>query len=114
MTRSKDALTRGKTRKMLEECKLTRPTQDQIWLLHGILYRELMQFAGMRDTLRPARVRARKRSIECKSNYFNNRQAYDFEPDGFCGIAGWADDRNVQPFLRALHKWAEEVTGHVT
>ena len=26
----------------------------------------------------------------------------------FIGIAGWADDTNVQPFLRAFHKWVCE------
>lgn len=28
--------------------------------------------------------------------------------DGFIGIAGWADDTNVQPFLRAFYRWVCE------
>lgn len=40
--------------------------------------------------------------------YFQGREAISFNSDGFIGIAGWADDVNVQPFLRAFHKWVCE------
>lgn len=40
--------------------------------------------------------------------YFSGREAISFNEDGFIGIAGWADDTNVQPFLRAFHKWVCE------
>lgn len=40
--------------------------------------------------------------------YFQGREAISFNEDGFIGIAGWADDTNVQPFLRAFHKWVCE------
>lgn len=37
--------------------------------------------------------------------YFQGREAISFNEDGFIGIAGWADDTNVKPFLRAFGKW---------
>lgn len=40
--------------------------------------------------------------------YFQGREAISFNEGGFIGIAGWADDTNVQPFLRAFHKWVCE------
>ena len=47
--------------------------------------------------------------ISCKSYYFDSRQAVTFEPDGFIGFAGWADDTNVQPILQAFIAWVDEV-----
>lgn len=32
-----------------------------------------------------------------------------FKADGSLGIAEWADERDVQPFLRALDAWVDEV-----
>lgn len=37
--------------------------------------------------------------------YFRGREAISFNEDGLIGFAGWADDVNVQPFLRAFAKW---------
>lgn len=43
--------------------------------------------------------------------YWQGREAVSFNADGFIGIAGWADDQNVQPFLRALMRWLKEWMG---
>lgn len=43
--------------------------------------------------------------IRCHAYYFKDRQAVTFERNGFIGFAGWADDTNVQPILRAFIKW---------
>lgn len=45
--------------------------------------------------------------IKCSSSYFVSRQCLTFEEDGFIGFAGWADDKNIQPILRAFKKWIE-------
>jgi len=47
-------------------------------------------------------------ALRCKSHYFENREAVTFNPDGFIGFAGWADDTNVQPILKAFAKWVSE------
>lgn len=43
--------------------------------------------------------------------YFDGREAISFNPDDFIGFAGWADGRNVQPFLRAFRRWVTEWMG---
>jgi len=47
--------------------------------------------------------------IRCQAYYFTQRQAVTFEPDGFIGFAGWADDDNVQPILKAFVQWVDEM-----
>lgn len=39
--------------------------------------------------------------------YFKEREAISFNDDGFIGIAGWADSKNVRPFLVAFGQWVE-------
>lgn len=46
--------------------------------------------------------------IRVDSDHFKGREAISFNPDGFIGFAGWADDGNVQPFLRAFVLWVVE------
>ena len=41
-------------------------------------------------------------------DYFKGREAISFNSDGFIGFAGWSDDKNVQPFLRAFVLWVVE------
>lgn len=94
------------------------PTTDQVVMLHGHIARQLIDFDGMHDkdgvgTYRVGRLKEKQKDIRVKAYYFKDRQGVTFEDDGFVGIAGWADDTNVQPILRALIAWAEEVTGHV-
>lgn len=48
-------------------------------------------------------------SYRCKSCYFDNREAVTFNPDGFIGFAGWADDRNIIPFINAFTSWVAEI-----
>lgn len=46
--------------------------------------------------------------LRCRSDYFEGRQAVTFKEGGFVGFAGWADEVNVQPVLRAFVAWARE------
>lgn len=51
-------------------------------------------------------------SIQCcflymNSHYFTQREAISFNRDGFIGFAGWADQGNVNPILRAFLKWCD-------
>lgn len=43
--------------------------------------------------------------------YFHGREAISFNEDGYIGFAGWADDTNIQPFLRAFMRWLVEWMG---
>ena len=48
-------------------------------------------------------------TIRMKSRYFSNREAVSFNTDGFIGIAGWADNTNVQPVIAGFIAWTEEL-----
>lgn len=39
------------------------------------------------------------------SHYFKEREAISFNADGFIGFAGWADTKNIQPFIHAFINW---------
>lgn len=41
------------------------------------------------------------------SDYFVRRECISFNPDGFIGFAGWADQGNVNPILRAFLQWCD-------
>lgn len=49
--------------------------------------------------------------LRVDGSYWQGREAISFNADGFIGIAGWADDENVQPFLRAFMRWLKEWMG---
>lgn len=46
-------------------------------------------------------------SLRCKSFYFDSREAVTFYPEGFVGLAGWADDSNVDPVIKGFMRWIE-------
>lgn len=48
--------------------------------------------------------------LTCKSFYFEKREAITFNPDGFIGFAGWADDKNVVPILDGFLEWVKAVS----
>lgn len=45
------------------------------------------------------------------SHYFTRREAISFNRDGFIGFAGWADQGNVNPLLRAFLRWCDYLAG---
>ena len=44
------------------------------------------------------------------SHYFTQRGCISFNEDGFIGFAGWADQGNMNPILRAFIKWCDYLT----
>lgn len=45
------------------------------------------------------------------SHYFTRREAISFNENGFIGFAGWADQGNVNPLLRAFLHWCDYLAG---
>nr|DAQ62530.1 MAG TPA: protein of unknown function (DUF4646) [Caudoviricetes sp.] len=43
------------------------------------------------------------------SHYFTRREAISFNEDGFIGFAGWADQGNKNPLLRAFLRWCDDL-----
>ena len=50
-------------------------------------------------------------SLTVDGSYFNGREAFTMNGDGFFGIAGWADGRNTSPFATAVIRWVELLDG---
>lgn len=48
-------------------------------------------------------------ALRCKSDYFKDREAVTFNPDGFVGFAGWADNKNIMPVLDGFSRWVHEL-----
>lgn len=46
-------------------------------------------------------------ALRCRSRYFASREAVTFNPEGFVGFAGWADDDNVVPVLKGFLEWVD-------
>jgi hypothetical protein len=64
--------------------------------------------AELRVRTRRERGRLVLAELRCRSDYFEGREAVTFNRDGFVGLAGWADEVNVQPVLEAFVGWARE------
>lgn len=43
------------------------------------------------------------------SHYFTQRECISFNTDGFIGFAGWADQGNTNPILRAFLEWCDNL-----
>ena len=48
------------------------------------------------------------------SHYFTQREAISFNESGFIGFAGWADQGNTNPILRAFLRWCDYLAGGVS
>ncbi|MCY1239716.1 hypothetical protein D9M68_150760 [compost metagenome] len=46
-------------------------------------------------------------AITCRAYYFEKREAVTFNPEGFIGFGGWADDKNVVPIIAGFLKWLD-------
>lgn len=102
-----------------------RLTPRDIYALEGYIQVELAAFSRDNETAacemrisRKKKTRTRiKRNpsggisrafIRVDGSYFEGREAVSFNPGGFIGIAGWADQYNSVPFLRAFGRWLSE------
>lgn len=95
-------------------------TPQALERLRALLDAEMKSGEYLRGTFRcthkPKRLRCGGYDIRCTAWYFKGRQARQavtFEPSGFIGFAGWSDDTNVQPILRAFLAWVREMTPSV-
>ena len=70
----------------------------------------LMSTSTMRMSQKiKAKYTSSGRLIECylfiNSHYFTQREAISFNPKGWIGFCGWADDKNTTPIVRAFMDW---------
>ena len=94
-------------------------TDENLRSLRKFINDEMIASGAMQGTFRAHRTKKAKRTpygkiwadLRCRSFYFTHRQAVTFEPDGFIGFAGWADEINVQPILAGFVKWVAHLVG---
>lgn len=97
-------------------------TEGELLLLVMLLNKELKAAAKDNETSVDTihlskRMDVKKKSngaiISCflyvNSHYFTQRECISFNVDGFIGFAGWADQGNVNPILRAFLKWCDMI-----
>lgn len=105
------SMTRDEVRAGLKRAGATpdRVTDDDLKSLRRIISKHLRRSGIYGGTARIARAKKDLKFIEMKTDLWAPgvcREAVSFNRDGFVGIAGWADNRNVRPILDALTEWA--------
>jgi hypothetical protein len=90
-------------------------TPETMERLRQLLDAEMQSGEYLRGSFRAThkpRLRCGSYDIRCTAWYFKERQARQavtFEPGGWIGFAGWADDTNIQPIIRAFLTWIAEI-----
>lgn len=70
----------------------------------------LMEGFRMRRKCKLVEIGGQKSAaLRCKAFYFDDREAVTFNPDGFVGFGGWADDENIRPILSGFTAWVREM-----
>lgn len=105
-------MTRDEVREKLAEAGITvaNVTTDEIKALRLIVNKHLKASGIYRGTAKLRRAKKDLRFLEMQTDEWERREAISFNPDGFIGVAGWADKWNVQPLLSALLEWSSTRT----
>jgi len=99
---------RDQARSKVAEAGITADTvtDDQLKTLRRLINKHLKASGIYSGTARLRRARKDMKFIEMQTNQWECREAVSFNRDGFIGIAGWADKRNVRPLVEAVAEWA--------
>jgi hypothetical protein len=105
---------------MLEQLAMIASISDRALLM--LLNREIKKSNKAGETSvstmhMSSKINMKKRTngtiIKCflyvNSHYFTRREAISFNEDGFIGFAGWADQANTNPLLRAFLRWCDDM-----
>lgn len=98
-------------------------TEGELLLLVMLLNKEIKASNKDNETSVPTMYLSKRMDIKKRSNgsiiccflymnshYFTQREAISFNRDGFIGFAGWADQGNTNPLLRAFLKWCDMIS----
>lgn len=101
-------MNRDAVREQLAKAKITTDnvTESELKALRKIINKHLKSSGIYGGTAKLRRAKKDLKFIEMQTNQWENREAVSFNRDGFIGIAGWADNDNVQPLLSALLEWS--------
>lgn len=103
---------RDQARQMIASANVTTSniTEDSLKQLHSHLD-EALQSSGLHEGTYEMNDYLGTR-MTCQCRLWFEREAITFHDDGFIGIAGWADDTNLQPILNGIENWLNEYKGH--
>ncbi|AIW22388.1 hypothetical protein F0267_01720 [Vibrio coralliilyticus] len=104
-----EKLERDQVRAILKKAGITveSVTNDDLKKLRRIISKHLRRSGIYHGTAKLRRARNDLKYMEMTTEQWDRREAVSFNRDGFIGVAGWADDNNVQPLLSALVEWSE-------
>lgn len=83
-------------------------SEHQISVLMSCLRRAFKSAPNYKGSMRLKNRKVTK-FLEMKTNQWERRECVSFNSDGFIGFAGWADDKNIQPILKAVGMWVEQL-----
>lgn len=47
--------------------------------------------------------------IKMSTNQWKSRECVSFNKDGFIGFAGWSGSENLEPILKSVLEWSEQI-----
>lgn len=103
-----EKLERDQVRAILKEAGITveSVTDDDLKKLRRFISKHLRRSGIYHGTAKLRRAKKDLKFMEMTTEQWERREAVSFNRDGFIGVAGWADDNNVQPLLSALVEWS--------
>lgn len=110
-------MTRNEAREAFKSAGLTYSvlTRGNVARLRDIIGGELQRSGLIRGTYKVRSMSVSRdgtyAEVTCRTYYFSKREAVTFNPDGFIGLAGWADDENATPIIAGFIKWVAEMKG---
>lgn len=107
-------MNRDQARKALKDAGINTSTLTDIQLkkLRAILTNRLIRSNIYQGEIKLSRARKNLNFIRVDTYQWNGRDAISFNDDGFIGIASWASDINVKPFISALIEWSQWMVGY--
>lgn len=85
--------------------KCSTVTEPELKKLRRLISKHLRRSGIYKGTARLVRAKKDLKFIAMKTEQWDSREAVSFNSDGFIGIAGWADNKNVKPIIDALIEW---------
>lgn len=112
---------RDEARNYFKECNLTYDDigMNEIYKLIQILNKNIVQVDSCMLMINEPKLNGRNKNIilkngkikfaeiRVKGTYFGDREAVTFNSAGFIGFCGWADGRNLIPFVEGFKEWCD-------
>lgn len=113
---------RGLARDYFKKCNLTYDdiTMNDLYKLIQILNTKIAEAGSCMLMINEPKLRGRYTNVKLNKNgklvfaelrvkgtYFDDREAITFNDDGWIGLCGWADMKNLTPFAMGFIEWCD-------